>query len=268
MIVCADDFGLAPDINRATIELAEAGRVTAVSVMTALPVVTREDLRPLLALGARIDVGLHLILTPDRGAMPAHESTLSPQGRFVSYGFLVLRCMRGLVKPADCAAEITEQYNQFVEKTGRTPDFIDGHMHVHQLEGIREGLLMFLRTLPKDIRPYVRNTSASLVEIAHVRTSFVKQYLISKPGDAMREMLAAEGILTNDGFAGAYNYRQYERYPEYLRRFVQRLSIRPNGLLMTHPGFNEPWRRAEYEGIKDADYFGRPTRFHRPGRAR
>jgi hypothetical protein len=176
--------------------------------------------------------------------------------------------MRGLAKPADCAAEITAQYNLFVEKTGRIPDFIDGHKHVHQLAGIREGLLMFVRTLPKDARPYVRNTGASLMEIARLRASFIKQYLISKPGGVLRDMLTAEGVLTNDGFAGVYDYKRYERYPEYLRRFAQRLSLRPNGLLMTHPGLDEPWRRAEYEGVKDADYFGRPTRFIRHRGAR
>lgn len=268
MIVCADDFGLAPDINRAIVELAEAGRVTAVSVMTALPTVRREDLRPLLGLGDKVDVGLHLTLTPEQGAMPARQSTLSPKGSFVSYNFLVLRCLRGLVKPADCAAEITAQYNLFVEKAGRAPDFIDGHMHAHQLAGIREGLLMFMRTLPKDVRPYVRNTSASLMDIVKLRASFMKQYLISKPGVAMRQRLTSEGILTNDGFAGVYDYKRYGRYPEFLRRFAQRLSMRPNGILMTHPGLGEPWRRVEYDGLKDADCLGRPTRFIRPGPAR
>jgi hypothetical protein len=268
MIVCADDFGLAPDINRAIVELAEAGRVTAVSVMAALPTVQREGLRPLLGLGDKIDMGLHLTLTPDRGAMPARASTLSPEGGFVSYGFLVLRCIRGLVKPADCAAEITAQYNLFVEKAGRTPDFIDGHMHVHQLAGIREGLSMFARTLPKDARPYIRNTGAGFMEIVKARTSFMKQILICAPGRAMKERLTAEGVLTNDGFAGVYDFRQYANYPEFLRRFTQSLAGRPNGLLMTHPGLVEPWRRAEYDALKAAGFFGRVNRFIPPAPAR
>ncbi|MBF0635002.1 MAG: ChbG/HpnK family deacetylase [Nitrospinae bacterium] len=202
MIVCADDFGLAPDINRAVIELAEAGRVTAVSVMAALPSATSRDIRPLLELGGKIDLGLHLTLTLDKGAMPTRSSTLAPGGRFQPYGSLVFQTMSGQVNSSECSAEITAQYNLFVEKTGRTPDFIDGHKHVHQLAGIREGLLKFVMTLPKDGRPYIRNTNADFMEILKLRTSFIKQMVISTPGGVMKERLKSEGVLTNDGFAG------------------------------------------------------------------
>ena len=268
MIVCADDFGLAPDINRAIIELAEAGRVTAVSVMAALPSVASRDIRPLLELGGKIDLGLHLTLTPDKGAMPTRPSTIAPGGRFHTYGSLVFQSMSGQINSSDCAAEITAQYNLFVEKTGRPPDFIDGHKHVHQFAGIREGLLKFVQTLPKDARPYVRNTNADFMEILKLRMSFIKQIVIATPGGVMKERLKGEGILTNDGFAGVYDFRLSANYPVFLRRFVKRLAGRANGLLMAHPGLDEPWRRAEYEGLREADCLGRVSRFVPPARAR
>lgn len=268
MIICADDFGLSPDINRATVELAQSGWVTAVSVMAALPELTRNDILPLLELGDKIDLGLHLTLTPELTLKPSRVSSIAPAGRFVSYNKSLLRCVRGLVNAQDVAAEITEQYNLFAEKTGRTPDFIDGHMHVHQLPGVREGLFAFIRTLPKDSRPYVRNTRSSVTEILGSGTSIIKQMFISIPGGVMARKLASEGILTNDGFAGAYDYKLYSRYPDFLRAFTSRLADRPNGLLMAHPGYDAPWRRAERDGLRLVKPSVRVNRFIRPGGAR
>jgi predicted TIM-barrel fold metal-dependent hydrolase len=37
------------------------------------------------------------------------------------------------------------------------------------------------------------------------------------------------------------------RYPQYLAEFLR--IVPANGIIMVHPGLNEPWRRAEYEAL-------------------
>ena len=49
MILCADDYGLSEDIDRAILELCRSGRLTAVSCMVALERCSAESLRELLA---------------------------------------------------------------------------------------------------------------------------------------------------------------------------------------------------------------------------
>ena len=62
MIVCADDFGLAPDICRAILDVAEKGRITAVSSTVTWPDVGRDHVALLADHGAHLDLGLHLNL--------------------------------------------------------------------------------------------------------------------------------------------------------------------------------------------------------------
>ena len=40
--------------------------------------------------------------------------------------------------------KLITQWNHFIEATGKTPDFVDGHQHVHQFPVIRDVLVEFL----------------------------------------------------------------------------------------------------------------------------
>jgi predicted TIM-barrel fold metal-dependent hydrolase len=37
------------------------------------------------------------------------------------------------------------------------------------------------------------------------------------------------------------------RYPQYVEKFLS--TVPENGIIMVHPGLNEPWRRAEYDAL-------------------
>src|SRR5580765_3070169 len=143
MIVCADDYGLAGDIDQAILDLCDSGRLSAVSCMVLLQKCSRAALAQLTKYQSTTDIGLHLCLT-DEG-LPLSAPLANPLRPF---GPLLRRALAGRLNALEAASLIAVQYDLFIEKAGRPPDYIDGHLHAHQLPGIREGLLSFVRSLP------------------------------------------------------------------------------------------------------------------------
>ncbi|MDH5638495.1 MAG: ChbG/HpnK family deacetylase [Nitrospinota bacterium] len=243
MIICADDFGMAPDINEAIIELAANGKVTAVSVMAALPEADRASVAPLSGLGDKIDMGLHLVFND--------AVSLSGSKPFPEFRSLLTKCWLGLLPPRFAEEEIAAQYQAFLQKAGRPPDFIDGHMHVQQFPIIRRALIAFVQSLPGE-KPYVRNSYMPLGDIMRQGVSPIKTWLLSLPGGSMKKILIRARIPTNDGFTGIYDFALHHRYPQFLAQFIKDPPS-PSTLLMVHPGKEEPWRRAEYEALSNVD---------------
>jgi len=108
MIVCADDYGLADDIDRATLELADCHRITAVSCMTALPACKTQNMHALRVYADRLDLGLHLTLTDCRplGAPTGCSSLLRRNGHFLSFRSLLRNSIMGRIDPEDVAREV------------------------------------------------------------------------------------------------------------------------------------------------------------------
>ena len=264
MIVCADDFGLTDDINRAVIDLVKHGRVSAVSCMVALEHFDRHAFSRLLRFGDQVDVGLHLTLTDIR---PTHTllppaSLVRSSGLFCPFGKLFRRSLRRAIRSADVTREAAAQYVRFVELAGRPPDFVDSHLHVHQFPAIRKGVIRFMEGL--DAAPYVRNTAMSTRKIARQGVSPLKCHAIGRFGRIFLRAAEKKGIRTNEGFAGVYDYRRSRQFPLFLSRFVEHME-NANGILMTHPGEVEAWRRMEYETLLKADCLkGRVNRFLMP----
>jgi chitin disaccharide deacetylase len=250
MILCADDYGLREDINHAILELVESGRLSAVSCMVVLEGCTPAVLAALLAHQQRIDIGLHLCLT-DEG-QPLSPPQGMPQWasrEFGSFGVLLRRSLRGQVRRQDIAREVSAQYELFIQKCGRSPDYIDGHLHAHQLPGVRDGLIDFVLSLPLGGRPYIRNTALPVSTLFQHRLPWTKALFIGFLGAGLCQRLRSAQIETNDGFAGIYDFRQWSQYPKYLPRFIACLS-RPNGILVTHPGHTEAWRQQEFNAVR------------------
>jgi hopanoid biosynthesis associated protein HpnK len=131
LIVTADDFGLAPEVNEA-VELAHRyGVLTSASLMVAAPAahdaVTRAHHLPTLR------VGLHLVLVQGRPALPpsAVPDLVDASGYLrsdlLSLGIDLLR--RGKVRQ-QMAAEITAQFEAYAA-TGLALDHVDSHQHFH-----------------------------------------------------------------------------------------------------------------------------------------
>ena len=253
MIVCADDYGLSPDIGWAIADLADKGRVTAVSSIVAAPGLEARDFAALRERRGQLDLGLHwsLLNFPPLSAASEVPSLTAGAGRCHSFRSLLRRSLSGAVRPDEAKLELARQYERFERCFGGPPDFIDSHLHVHQFPGVREGLLGFLAGLPEANRPYVRNSWTPLGKILRQRVAVAKACWISPLGGLLRRRLLAAGVSTNAGFAGIYDYERYRKFGTYLARFIA--CIEPgNAILMVHPGLQEPWRKAEYEALAQA----------------
>ena len=142
IVLCADDYGIAPGVSRAIRDLLERGRLSATSCMVVSPDFAAEGprLKPYLD---RADIGLHLTLTQDR-----------PLGALMRAAYL------GRLDRQAIGAEIDRQVERFTRVLGRAPDFIDGHQHVHLLPAVREPVL----EAAKKIGAYLRLTDEPVEE--------------------------------------------------------------------------------------------------------
>jgi predicted glycoside hydrolase/deacetylase ChbG (UPF0249 family) len=261
MILCADDYGLRDDINRAILELCHSGRLTGVSCMTALERCDVSSAKQLWALQETVDIGLHLCLT-DEG-LPLSPPLRAPASDFPSFRVLLAKALTGHLELNAMKKLIANQYHLFVEKFGRAPDFIDGHLHTHQLPVVRHALIEFVLSLPEASRPYVRNTRMLLASVRRQRLPWLKAAFIGAFGKRMDKELRAESLRTNSGFGGIYSFGSRHPYRDYFPRFMQCLP-EANGILVVHPGSSETWRQQELDLLRDYPFEkGALNRFHR-----
>ena len=191
----------------------------------------------------RIDVGLHLCLTEDVGP---HEGrpTLAKGLRELWAGLAFGRVTRSAVQEV-----IAAQFQLFTEKFGRSPDFLDGHLHVHQLPVVRPAMIQFLASLPSTGRPYVRNTAANTRSLIAAHLPWLKARLIGRFGAAMQRAALNAQIPTNTGFVGIYDLSKWQEFPRYLPRFAARAE-KTNSIFVVHPGHSSGWRQTEYDALR------------------
>ncbi len=250
MILCADDYGLSADIDDAILELTKGGKLSAVSCMVLLDRCSPKGLAELLDCGHKVDVGLHLCLTDEGLPLSVSGTSAKVTPSFPSYGTLVRKAMMGQVNRGEIVGQIGGQYDLFITKSGRSPDFIDGHLHAHQLPGVRTALLDFILSLPANSRPYIRNTYLPLRAVLKEKLPSLKTAVIGLFGARMRQELRRAGVPTNEGFAGVYNFGNWREYRRFLPGFIDCLR-HPNGILVVHPGRNEPWRQNELAALRE-----------------
>ena len=119
------------------------------------------------------------------------------------------------------------QLDAFEQGLGRTPDFIDGHQHVHQLPVVRQVLLQVLQERYAGHRLWIRNTMPA--DPAWGGKSRILQWL---GGAALARALAGVARNTNCGFAGVYGFDR----PDYDVCFAGWLkAATPGMLIMCHP---------------------------------
>ena len=250
MIICADDYGLRDDINQAILDLVSLGKLSAVSCMVLFERCDNKALNALLAHRANVDIGLHLCLSDEH--LPLSSPLTHSLPDFTS---LFQQALFKRIEPHNIARLASVQYDLFTQKCGCRPDYIDGHLHAHQLPGVRQGLIDFVQSLPREHRPYIRNTWMPVAQIRRRKLPWVKAALIGVCGGRIRSLLCKADIMTNDGFVGIYDFKQWLKYPGYLPKFLDCLSA-PNGILVVHPGLNDKWRRQEFESLRDFSAVG------------
>jgi chitin disaccharide deacetylase len=229
IVLCADDYAIAPGVSRAILELIDAGRISATSCLTISPL-WREHAAWLRQRDGHADIGLHLALTDfaPLGAMPR----LARAGRLPPLSHLLALALTRRLSADEIAGEIDRQIDRFTFEFGRPPDFIDGHQHVHQLPIVRDVVAGRLKRLPPEA--YVRVCDEPAAAIMRRRIAPVRALVVSQLAKGLRRRVRKLGIPANGRFAGVRDFDEKQPYRELFGRFIDD----PRGplLVMCHPG--------------------------------
>jgi chitin disaccharide deacetylase len=151
VIICADDYAQSAAIDAAILDLITRGVLTATSCMTLSPLWSQSAVQLTPDIRAKADIGLHL------------DFTQFSQSIRYSHPQLVLRSLLGLLDQQAIRRNIQQQLDAFEQAVGTQPNYVDGHLHVHQLPGIREALVAELKqrygNFPAAQRPWLRISS-------------------------------------------------------------------------------------------------------------
>lgn len=232
VVLCADDFGLAPGVSEAILFLVEHARLSATSCMTVASDWPRAAalLQPL---SATIDVGLHLTLTTlsPLGPMPV----LAPQGRLPSLPGLMRAAFTGQLNGREIGTELRRQLDAFMAAFGREPDFIDGHQHVHVLPTIRNETLALLQNAALTAAgTYLRIPWEHPARILKRGTSRRRSLVIAGLSLQLAQQARAQGVLANQGFGGVRDFDPRMDYRHFFQRTLSGLGA--NSIIMCHPG--------------------------------
>jgi chitin disaccharide deacetylase len=236
--LCADDYGISPAVNAAIRDLVVHGRINASSVMVATPSFTRSEARSLSILnagGRRVAIGLHLTLTAPFRPLSSSFAPLT-DGAFAPLEDLTRAALLRWLDRAVLDAEVAAQVAAFLTAFGQSPDFIDGHLHVHLLPQVRDAVLSAAKQAGPNV--WVRQcagTGRFIRRLADVRQlSDPKGLLVDWLSRGLRRRAHAIGVPTNPAFAGTYTYRADADFAALFPRFLA--AMPEAGLIMCHPG--------------------------------
>lgn len=270
IILCADDYGIAPGVDRAIDALAEAGRLSATSALVTLPE-WPDTARRLRRLRGQIAIGLHLNLTlgSPLGAMP----TTAPDGTLPTIDQLTTRAWTGRLSKSEIRAEIDRQLDRFESELGHQPDQIDGHQHAHALPVVRGALAAAARDRSWPTPPLIRSPADTLLRISRRGIATGKAIAIALITAGARRTWRAAGFPSNDSFAGVSAFSSEIDFAHELAAALTHPG--PMHMIMCHPGFPDATlasrdpvlarREEEYDAITAAPDL--PSRLWRPRRA-
>jgi predicted glycoside hydrolase/deacetylase ChbG (UPF0249 family) len=193
LLLCADDFGLTPAIDRGILALAAQRRLSAVSCIVNAPG-WAADAAALLATGVRC--GLHLNLTEGRALSPAlaaHWPVLPGLPRLLALAHV------GRLPQQAMADELDLQLAAFERAAGQPPDHLDGHQHVHHLPGVRQAVLALLAQRPG---LQVRHTGKVLAPGWRLKGRLIA----GTGGRALGRQLLALGRAQNQHLLGVHDF--------------------------------------------------------------
>lgn len=140
IIINADDFGLTKSVNKAILNLAEAGSLSSTTVMASLP--DAIEARELLKY-KNVSIGLHFNLTQGK---PASDVKLIPGlvneiGEFVGKTELQIRIKNRKVTHTEIFQELTAQYEKLRSIVGDNIDHLDSHQGLNKMRIVSKALI-------------------------------------------------------------------------------------------------------------------------------
>ncbi|MGB6009422.1 ChbG/HpnK family deacetylase [Castellaniella sp.] len=244
IVVCADDFGMNAAVDAGILRLADLGRLSATSLLVDGPAAQR-DLPTLL--DTRLQIGLHLNLTESFG----QPGLCLPLKSLIQAAYL-RRLSLDQVRDS-----IGRQLDRFQALTGRRPDYVDGHQHVHQLPGVRDLLLAALGG-DDAVKPWIRDTGRPRLAGLPWRLRLKARVIAGLGAAGLRRRARAVGFSQNSGFLGVYDFKGgIPAYEAWMSCWLSR--ARDGDVLMCHPAWGvDPQdaltsqRQAEYAVLAGA----------------
>jgi predicted glycoside hydrolase/deacetylase ChbG (UPF0249 family) len=241
-VLCADDYAHTPAVSRAILDLAQRGRISALSCMTAAQDWPEHGLW-LNTVKDKVDIGLHLTLV-DETPLTAMPHT-APDGKLPGIAALIKDSYLGRLDLIEIEAELRAQIAAFQRVMGFTPHHIDGHLHTHVLPGIRDVVLKVTKEMT--LRPYLRNISDRLPAISSRSVAVPKAAFLALLGRGLRKTDAR----MNTSFSGVYDFTARQgSYGALFERFIEQIG--PKHLILCHPG--EATDTAAHTDARAAEY--------------
>jgi predicted glycoside hydrolase/deacetylase ChbG (UPF0249 family) len=231
--LCADDFGISPAVNTGIRDLVVRGRLNATSALVAAPSFDRAEavaLDTLNAAARRVAIGLHLAFTAPLRPLSKSFTALR-DGAFPPLATTARLALTYRFDYAALVGEIAAQMQRFLDTFGRTPDFVDGHHHVHLMPQISDAVLEVVP--PTAPNAWLRQCGRVVPLVQ--RFSDPKGLMLDLLSYRFRRRAAARGLRTNPAFAGTYEFDAAANFAALFPRFLDCL---PDGsVVMCHPGF-------------------------------
>lgn len=228
IILCADDYGIAPGVSGAIRDLIAQGRLTATSCMAITEHWEAEGPR-LVPMAVQADLGLHIVLTGGFAPL-GHMPGLAPDGRLPGAGTLGSKAYLGLLSKTEVAQEIDRQIARFQSVMGMKPRYLDGHLHIHQLPMVGDVVLDRARRLGA----YVRYASEPVAAILARRVAVVRTLAVTLMGRGFARSGRRAGVPGNPDMRGVRDFSAAEHYRELFPKFLG--DARPNSIICCHPG--------------------------------
>jgi predicted glycoside hydrolase/deacetylase ChbG (UPF0249 family) len=238
IVVCADDYNIAPGVSKAIRELVAMGRLNATSVMTIFPGL-EEEAKALADTPspAPLQIGLHLTLSG--GFMPLVSPPMATNdGKLPHMNKLLSPLSMLRVNRKAVALEIEAQIEAFERAFGRLPDYVDGHQHCQLMPAIRKTFVQTVARLAP--RAWVRQCAPA--QKLALLTSDTKTRVIGTLSIALARLAKRAGLAVNPSFSGAYDFGGKGRFADLFPRFIGELT--DGGVVMVHPGFIDDTLRA------------------------
>ena len=238
LILNADDFGLTAGVNRAIIELHQAGVLTSASLL-ARASATDEAIELALATPS-LGVGCHVVLVDGEPVLRAQNlpTLVDPRtGRFYpTLGAFLKLLLTGRIRTSEIEAETAAQI-ALLQKRGLRLTHIDTHKHAHMFPAVLRPVLRAARAAgirsvrnPFEAAWSLRATSGA----PWIRRAQVRLLRLLEP--AFRRIVAEEGFTTTDGALGVLVTGTLDS-----KTVSSLLRNLPEGTweLVTHPGYND-----------------------------
>jgi hopanoid biosynthesis associated protein HpnK len=238
LIVNADDFGLTAGVNRAIVELHQAGVLTSTSLMARAK--TTAEAIEIARATPTLGVGCHIVLVDGQPVLsPSEIPTLVDQSTghlHFTLGAFLRRLFTGRIDPAEIEAEVAAQIS-YLQSNGVALTHIDTHKHTHMFPTVLRAVLRAARAagIRAVRRPFEPTWSLHATQGASwLRRTQVN--LLRRLEPAFQRIVAEQGFVTTDGVLGMLATGTLDSNA--ISAILTRIPAE-TWELVTHPGYND-----------------------------